>query len=53
VEIAPLRGNVVQYLKLVPSQGRWLTYSRKVFREDNKSKPLPVPHDFKPEEIKP
>ena len=53
VEIAPLRGNVVQYLKLVRSQGRWLTYSKRVLREDNKDKPLPVPHDFKTEGLDP
>jgi hypothetical protein len=52
VEIAPLRGNVVQYLRLVPGQGRWLTNSRKVLRSDHADKPVPVPANFKPEELR-
>jgi hypothetical protein len=47
VEISVLKGNVAQYLHLTPEKGRWRTSSRKVLRNDDPSKPLPVPADFK------
>jgi len=47
VEIAPRRGNVVQYLHLEPDGTKWRTSSRKVLRNDDPTKQLPMPTDFK------